>query len=79
MAKKVRATITSIKESSAISNVEYDEMTETLLVTFVSGRMYCYSTITPSTFERLRNAKSIGRFFTKEIKSIYADCCTRVR
>ncbi|SDR16916.1 KTSC domain-containing protein [Paraburkholderia tuberum] len=61
-------------ESSQIHSIGYDPSTGTLAVRFKDGKtgaptsLYYYSNFTPSNFEALRQAKSIGTHFHHHIR-----------
>ncbi|MGF6806257.1 hypothetical protein OKW30_001383 [Paraburkholderia sp. Clong3] len=61
-------------ESSQIHSIGYDPSTGTLAVRFKDGKtgaptsLYYYSNFTPSNFEALRQAESIGSHFYRRIR-----------
>jgi len=58
--------------STCLSRIVYNERAKTLLLTFrKSGRQYSYSPVPPELAQDLLNARSKGRFFNFEIKSVY--------
>ena len=58
--------------SSVIRQFSYDERTEQLSVTFVSGRVYIYYQVPQAVHEAFRTAPSKGQFFNIEIRDRYA-------
>lgn len=55
--------------STNLSEVGYDEAQQQLVVTFKSGGKWRYDNVTPSEYEALMNAPSIGSHFHTHIKS----------
>ena len=55
-------------ESSAITSVEHDKVTEVLTVTFPNGTVAKYGKVSRDTFGDLIMADSVGRFFNKVIR-----------
>lgn len=58
-------------DSSNVAAVGYDDETETLAVEFNSGSVYHYSNVSRDTFEALRDAPSVGKYFNANIRDIY--------
>jgi KTSC domain len=58
--------------SSAIQSIEFDELTNTLQITFTSGKTYTYYAVPRSIYERFLNAPSKGTFFNEYIKDRYS-------
>lgn len=54
--------------SSQISQIGHDPRTNTLVVVFKNGSRYKYANVTTQLFEQLRDAESVGSFFSKNIK-----------
>lgn len=54
--------------SSVIAAAEYDAQTQTLIVTFTTGRIYAYEDVPPHVFEAYRFASSKGRYFNEYIR-----------
>ena len=54
--------------SSDLSAVAYDDATSTLGVRFVKGGEYHYYGVPQATFEGLRSASSVGRYFDQYVK-----------
>jgi KTSC domain len=61
----------SALRSSALSSAEYDDETQTLTLTFTSGRSYTYDNVPEDTYERLLADPSPGRFYMAYIKDQY--------
>jgi hypothetical protein len=56
-------------KSSNISAIGYDPDDQVLHVEFNNGKSFEYQGVTPAAFDELQNAKSIGGFLHKNIKS----------
>lgn len=64
---------TSMKVSSSnIEDVEYDEQSETMSVTFNNGSTYALFNVPKAVYERLINAGSIGSYYASNIKGRYS-------
>ncbi len=57
--------------SSNISSVGYDADTQTLVVTFNSGRTYRYGGVPESEYTNMLNANSVGSYFANSIKNFF--------
>lgn len=57
--------------SSMITAADYDEATQTLVVTFKAGTRYAYSGVPESEYEALVSASSAGQFFLANIRDVY--------
>ena len=57
--------------SSVISQIGYDRVSSTLLVEFRTGRVYEYSGVPLDVFDELKNARSVGEQFNREIRDRY--------
>jgi hypothetical protein len=57
--------------SSAIREIEFDELTHRLYVTFTSGKTYTYYRVPRSVYQRFVHAASKGMFFNDYIKDRY--------
>lgn len=58
-------------ESSQIRAIGHDPATNTLAVRFKDnepGSLYHYSNFTAADFEALRNAESVGKYFSANVK-----------
>lgn len=56
--------------SSNLAAVGYDTATQTLAVKFHSSEtVHHYSDVPPEKFERMQTAKSIGSFFSREVRA----------
>ena len=58
-------------ESSNISEVGYDEGSQTLEVLFRNGRMYQYFDVPPEVYQELVQSKSCGRYLSQQVKGRY--------
>mgnify|MGYP001323048451 CR=1 FL=1 len=58
--------------SSNIKAVGYDEMEGDLIVQFHSGKKYVYRQVPPEVTAAFLGAKSMGIFFTREVRGKYA-------
>jgi hypothetical protein len=57
--------------SSNIAELGYDEESETLRVVFVSGSVYDYDGVPLQEYENLRDAASVGGYFSQNIRNSY--------
>lgn len=57
--------------SRTIRQIEYDDESRALTVTFVTGRVYRYYNVEPEVAEAFRIAASKGRFFNLRIRDQY--------
>jgi hypothetical protein len=60
-----------VMPSSVIRNTTYDEETQAMHVTFVSGRVYVYERVPRVIYHAFRNAPSRGAFFNVAIRGRY--------
>lgn len=58
--------------STAIKDLEYDNVRRVLTVTFVTGRRYIYFDVEPETYGAFGAAQSKGGFFNTNIRDRYA-------
>jgi hypothetical protein len=58
--------------SEVIDTANYNKQTQSLNITFVSGRDYTFSDVPPDIFLGLVQASSPGRYFNDHIKGKYA-------
>ena len=58
--------------SSAIRGFGYIERDAKLMITFVTGRTYEYFNVSPTAYQKFRNADSKGRYFNTVIRNKYA-------
>ena len=58
-------------QSTALSSASYDPDSETLDITFTSGRSFTYEGVSQKVFEELRDAPSPGSYFHSEIKDAF--------
>ena len=57
--------------STAISQIEYDELSQELIVTFTSRRTYTYFGVPATVYSQFLGAESKGQFFNEYIKDRY--------
>ncbi len=57
--------------SANLSSVGYNESTEILEVQFQNGSIYQYHGVPKETHGQLVNAKSVGSFFSSNIKNTF--------
>lgn len=57
--------------SSVITRVLYDAASQTLAVTFVSGKKYLYADVPPEVATELQTAPSLGQYFNWRIRDQY--------
>jgi hypothetical protein len=57
--------------SSVIAGIQYDNLSHTLRITYVSGRMYDYKNVPERVYTAMRVAFSKGTFLNKYIKGKY--------
>ena len=63
---------TSMKVSSSnIDEVEYDEQSQTMSVTFNNGSTYSLFNVPKGVYERLINSDSVGSYYASNIKGRY--------
>lgn len=55
-------------ESTLISAIGHDAENKVLHVEFKDGAKWEYAEVDAETFDRMRNAESVGKFFHAEIK-----------
>lgn len=58
-------------QSSALSDIQYDDRDERLTVRFVSGGRYAYFGVPPQEHRAFMGASSKGRFFQRHILDRY--------
>jgi len=58
-------------ESSNINQVGYDSDSNTLIIKFHSGGLYCYFDVDENLYNNLLNADSVGKFFNQHVKNLY--------
>jgi hypothetical protein len=56
-------------DSSFIKHVSYDEKSSFLIVTFGSGSIWLYKSITMEIYNRLISAPSLGNYFNTNIRN----------
>ena len=57
--------------SSAIASATYDKDTQSLVVTFTSGREYSFDGVPPDLWEDFKKAGSAGSFYNSSIRGVY--------
>lgn len=57
--------------STVIRLISYDEVSQRLSVTFVTGRRYLYERVPKHIYEAFVRAPSLGTFFNSEIRDFY--------
>jgi hypothetical protein len=57
--------------SAAIARIEYDELSQELIVTFTTGKTYTYFRVPPDVYREFLEAESKGRFFNETIRDRY--------
>jgi hypothetical protein len=62
---------TFYRSSSFITNVSWDDDTETLLVQFISGTTWLYHDVPQDVYNRLVRSPSVGQFFNKNVRDKY--------
>ena len=55
-------------ESSALTDLAYDEETETLLIRFPNGSEYAYEHVTKAEYAGFTTAGSVGQYFNQVIR-----------
>ena len=59
-------------ESSMMSFVEYDDAHSTLVVAFLTGRVYAYADVAREVYDALLDAGSKGSYFNAMIRGAYS-------
>lgn len=54
--------------STCLKSYSYNHLTQELTVTFKDGAVHTYTGILKTTFETLKTASSVGRFFNRAIR-----------
>ena len=57
--------------STAIARIEYDELSQEFIVTFVSWKTYTYYGVPRVIYQRFLKAESKGQFFNEFIRDRY--------
>ena len=57
--------------STAITQIEYDELSQELIVTFTSARTYTYYGVPRDLYVQFLRAESKGQFFNEYIRDRY--------
>jgi hypothetical protein len=57
--------------SSNVESIGYDDNTQILRVSFLSGATYDYKNVPIHEFEQLRMAASVGSYLHRNIKNVY--------
>jgi hypothetical protein len=58
--------------SSVIDTVSYDIFSETLVVKFLSGTVWCYYEVPEEMYQGVISASSSGKYFNLHIRDKYA-------
>ncbi len=58
-------------DSAAIERIEYDELSQRLLITFAGGKTYKYYDVPRSVYENFLRAESKGGFFNRCVRDRY--------
>ena len=58
--------------STSIANIEYDEKTQVLNVSFVKGGSWSFSGVDKETAEAFKSASSKGQYFNMNIRGQYS-------
>lgn len=58
-------------QSSALSDIAYDDRNDRLTIAFASGSRYAYFGVPPQEYRALVDADSKGRFFQRHILDRY--------
>ena len=61
-----------MSSSSVIARALYDAATQTLAVTFTTGRKYIYENVPPDVANEFQTAPSQGAYFNWRIRDQYA-------
>ena len=59
------------RKSEHLAQVDYDDDTQTLTITFQDGRSYEYDSVPVTIFQGIQNAPSAGSYFHRQIKNSY--------
>jgi KTSC domain len=57
-----------VVDSSSLRSIGYERATQTLEVEFKNGGIYRYEGVSAETWDQLRNAESLGRFFQDHVR-----------
>lgn len=57
-------------KSSQIEEIGHDAKTNTMAVKFHGGAIYHYHDVSPTSFNALKGAKSVGAHFGQHIKAV---------
>lgn len=58
-------------DSSVLQDMEYELLTETLILTFKTGKRYAYEGVPAEVVHSLMTAPSSGQVFNREIRNNY--------
>ena len=61
-----------VPDSTNISMIEHDGTTSVLTITFQKGGVYEYDNVPFSVFRDIRSAGSVGSYFHKNIRDVFA-------
>lgn len=59
-----------IEDSSFLMAASYNQDDATLTITMKGGSQYTYSSVDPSTFERFKQSRNKGKFYSDEIRGV---------
>lgn len=65
-------TVKPTESSSFIRSISYSSSYKVLVVTFVSGSIWCYDEVPAKIFHGLTIAESTGKYFNSKIRNKYA-------
>ena len=66
-------------DSSFIKHLAYDQKSKSLMVSFASGSIWLYKSITLKVYKELSSAESTGNYFNTKIRNKYeAEVIARV-
>lgn len=66
------AETTLTPQSSNIASFGWDPETSDLLIEFRGGDTYRYANVPVTVYEGLQRAPSVGKFFFRHVKDVYA-------
>lgn len=57
--------------STSIKNIDYDDATKDMHITFCSGGKHCFKNVHKDDFDGFKTADSVGQHFHKNIRRKY--------
>lgn len=57
--------------STVVARIEYDNESQILKITFLSGAVYAYYNVPDEVYVDLKKARSKGQFLNQHIKDVY--------